>query len=190
MHSSVTISLLSSLSATELVVRVSSEGVIYRFEYFPVNQPCLTSLVTGLSCIFIHSLVRSFIKVKETIVIFTSSSCNIQIFVFRPQCLNAVMWWTAGVWYRVPLFTVGNKKEMHNFWMSFFCLVWFSFFPHKELTWTNLPAVSWCKWKERSVPTVLCSLLHFLQCTVIAEVSSLSLHTNASYSYLWIVWLV
>lgn len=109
LHSSVMISLLSSSSATELVVRVSSEGVVYHFEYLRVIQPCMMSgTVCSLFALCIHSLKSKKLQ--------SYSHPNVHaIFKYLDIGLKAAMWWAPAVWYRVPLFTPGNKNEMHNF---------------------------------------------------------------------------
>lgn len=129
--SSVTISLLSSLSATELVVQVSSEGVVYDFVYLRVIQPCVVSgTVYSPVC-----LMCAFNKVKEASVIFTSQcSYNIQILGFRPQCCNAMGIWCLYIEFHCLPWEI--KMKCTIFWIKF---------PHNGLKWVNPPAVVWCK---------------------------------------------
>lgn len=137
----------------ELVVRVSSEGVVYHFEYLRVIQPCMMSgTVCSLFALCIHSLRSKKLQ--------SYSHPNVhEIFKYLDIGLKAAMRWAPAVWYRVPLFTPGNKNEMHNFMDKL--LPPRSPSPPKKLTWVNLPAVVWCKWKDQFLQ-FLCRYCSFM----------------------------
>lgn len=140
LHSSMTISLSSSLPARKLVFWVSSERVTHHFEYLCGIQRCMMSgPAYSLIC-----LMCSLTSKKPQSRSHPSVHSTLRYLGLE---LNAASWQTFGVWCRFPLFTPGNKNEMHNF-LSL-CFGFFFFSSRKEIKRINPAAVVWCKWKDQ-----------------------------------------